>query len=243
MRGDVDDKHTRKNNPPSAQHRDDHEHESDNVHCPGDALQVSRRHVRIVADRRVPMTAGPKREVTAPPLDLRGLPRSGARRVEAFASQYLAVTEGKDVRRPFRLRRWQLEIVRKLFPARGPPRQGLVSIARGNGKTSLAALLALSGLFADRVEGAGVVVASDQRQAGIILCKCVRMIQLSPLLSEQAQIFTNRIYVAHVQHARCAPRRVRSRRLPSDHPGPRADHPMNRAVTEPGVLQSASRPT
>jgi phage terminase large subunit-like protein len=143
------------------------------------------------------MRPGTKPAITAPPLDLSGLPRSGAKRVEKFAEQYLVVTEGKDVRRPFRLRRWQLAIVRRLFPARGArPRQGLVSIARGNGKTSLAAVLALYGLFADRVEGAEVVVvASDQRQAGITLKKCTRMIQLNPLLAEQVQIYASRIFV------------------------------------------------
>ena len=33
------------------------------------------------------------------------------------------------------------------------------------------------------------------------------------------------------------PGRPRSRLLPSDHPGPRAGHPITRAVTEPGALQ------
>ena len=43
--------------------------------------------------------------------------------------------------------------------ARGPrPRQGLISMPRGNGKTSLAAVLGAYGLYADGVEGAEVVV-------------------------------------------------------------------------------------
>jgi phage terminase large subunit-like protein len=44
------------------------------------------------------------------------------------------------------LRRWQLDIVRAMFPMRGTrPRQGLVSMPRGNGKTGLASVLALYG--------------------------------------------------------------------------------------------------
>jgi hypothetical protein len=38
--------------------------------------------------------AGPKREVTAPPLDLAHMPRSGAAQVDAFAREYLHVTRG-----------------------------------------------------------------------------------------------------------------------------------------------------
>jgi phage terminase large subunit-like protein len=143
------------------------------------------------------MRAGPKREITAPPLDLAGLPRAGAPRIKAFAERFLVVTEGKGVRKPFRLRPWQVDILRKLFPARGGrPAQGLISTPRGNGKTTLAAVLGLYGLFADRVEGAEVVVvASDARQAGITLRKAARMVELNPLLDEQVHIYTNRIYV------------------------------------------------
>jgi hypothetical protein len=50
------------------------------------------------------MKAGPKREVTAPPLDLGHLAGSRVRRVDAFAREYLTVTRGKGARTPFRLR-------------------------------------------------------------------------------------------------------------------------------------------
>lgn len=145
------------------------------------------------------MKAGPKAQVTAPPLDLSALPRSGVSRVDAFARGYLTVTRGKGARSPFRLRPWQREIVGQLFPARGVrPRQGLVSMPRGNGKTSLAAVLAAYGLFADRVEGAEVVVvASDARQAGITLRQVARMVELDGRLAEQVQVFASRIYLPH----------------------------------------------
>lgn len=144
------------------------------------------------------MKAGPKAQVSAPPLDVSELPRSGARRVDAFAREYLTVTRGKGARRPFRLRPWQKrQIVARLFPGFGPrPRQGLISMPRGNGKTTLAAVLAAYGLFADGVESAEVVVvASDARQAGITLRLVARMVELDPRLADQVQTYQSRIYV------------------------------------------------
>jgi phage terminase large subunit-like protein len=131
--------------------------------------------------------AGPKREVNAEPLDLSTLPRSGIRRVDAFAGEYLRVTRGKGVRGPFRLRAWQKQIVSRLLPGSGPrPRQSLLSLPRGNGKTSLAAVLGAYGLYADGVESAEVVVvASDARQAGITLRQITRMVELEPRLAGQ----------------------------------------------------------
>ena len=123
------------------------------------------------------MRAGPKAEITAGPLDLSALPRSGVRRVDAFSREYLKVTRGKGVKGPFRLRAWQKEIVSRLLPGSGVrPRQALLSLPRGNGKTSLAAVLGAYGLYADGVESAEVVVvASDARQAGITLRQIARI--------------------------------------------------------------------
>ena len=143
------------------------------------------------------MRAGPKAAVTAPPLDLSALPAPGWKRVDAFALEYLRVPKGKGAGGPFRLRPWQRDIVRQLYPQRGQrPRQGLVSMPRGNGKTALAAVLALYALFADGVEGAQVLtVASDERQARHVFNMARRMIELEPRLAEQVQIFQDRIYL------------------------------------------------
>jgi hypothetical protein len=85
------------------------------------------------------------------------------------------------------------------FPATGlRPRQALLSLPRGNGKTSLAAVLGAYGLYADGVESAEVVVvASDARQAGITLRQIARMVELEPRLAEQTQVFQSRLYVPH----------------------------------------------
>jgi phage terminase large subunit-like protein len=143
--------------------------------------------------------AGPKAAVTAPPLDLSGLPPCGWKRVDAFAREYLRVPKGTGAGKPFRLRPWQLDIVKQAFPQRGArPRQALVSMPRGNGKTGLAAVLALYGLFADEQEGAQVLtVASDERQARHVFNACRRMIELDERLAERVQVFQDRIYVPH----------------------------------------------
>jgi phage terminase large subunit-like protein len=59
-------------------------------------------------------------------------------------------------------------------------------------------VLGAYGLFADETEGAQVlIVASDERQAGHIFRAVRRMIELEPRLSEQVQIYSDRIYVPH----------------------------------------------
>jgi phage terminase large subunit-like protein len=141
------------------------------------------------------MRAGPKAEITAPPLDLSGLPVSGGDRIVAFVEGFLRIPKGTGARQPVRLREWQRELVHGLFDD-PRPRQGLVAIPRGNGKSTLAAALGLYGLFADGVEGAQVLcVASDERQARIVFNAARRMVELNPLLAERCQIFQNRIYV------------------------------------------------
>jgi phage terminase large subunit-like protein len=143
------------------------------------------------------MRAGPKAEVTAAPLDLSALPASGGARVVAFCESYLHVPKGTGARKPLRLRDWQQDIVCGLFDA-PRPRQGLVSIPRGNGKSTLAAALGLYGLFADEVEGAQVLcVASDERQSRIVFNAARRMVELEPRLDERCQVFQNKVYVPH----------------------------------------------
>lgn len=145
------------------------------------------------------MKSGPKAAVTAPPLDLSALPSPGWKRVDAFAREFLKVPRGTDAREPFRLRPWQLDIVKALFPMCGArPRQGVLSLPRGNGKSQLAAVLAAYALFADDVEGAEiVVVATDERQARRMLHTVRRMVELEPRLAEQTQVFADRLVVPH----------------------------------------------
>ncbi|WP_281711781.1 terminase large subunit domain-containing protein [Dermacoccus nishinomiyaensis] len=141
---------------------------------------------------------GPKSPITAGPLDLSDAPERGWPRVVWFAQRFLKVPKGEGALDPFVLRDWQVDLVRAMLPAAsegGRPRQGLISMPRGNGKTSLAAVLAVYGLFADEVEGAQVlVVASDERQAGHTLRAAARMIELSPELAERTHVYRDRLH-------------------------------------------------
>jgi phage terminase large subunit-like protein len=143
------------------------------------------------------MKAGPKGQVTAPPLDLRRLPKRGGSRAIAFVERYVTLPKGTGARRRMRLRPWQKAIVHGLLDE-PRPRQGLVSIPAGNGKSTLAAALGLYGLLADRVEGAQVIcVASDERQARIILNTARRMVELDPALYDRVQVFKDHLLEPH----------------------------------------------
>jgi phage terminase large subunit-like protein len=90
------------------------------------------------------MKAGPKGQITAPPLDLRRLPKRGGSRAVAFIERYVTVPKATGARRRLRLRPWQRQIVHGLLDE-PRPRQGLVSIPAGNGTSTLAAALGLYG--------------------------------------------------------------------------------------------------
>jgi phage terminase large subunit-like protein len=139
------------------------------------------------------MKSGAKGIVTAAPLDLRRLPKRGGSRAIAFIERYVTVPKGTGARKRLKLRPWQREIVHGLLDE-PRPRQGLVSIPAGNGKSTLAAALGLYGLMADRTEGAQVIcVASDERQARIILNTARRMVELEPALYDRLQIFKDHL--------------------------------------------------
>ena len=63
------------------------------------------------------MRAGPKGTVSAPPLDLRRLPRRGGARATAFIERYVTVPKGTGARRRLKLRPWQREIIRGVLDA------------------------------------------------------------------------------------------------------------------------------
>ena len=149
------------------------------------------------------MKAGPKGTPSAGPLDLRRLPRRGGSRAVGFIERYVTVPKGTGARRRLRLRlrSWQREIIHAVMDE-PRPRQALVSIPAGNGKSTLAAALGLYGLLADRVEGAQVlVIASDERQARIILNTARRMVELDPALYARVQIFKDHLLASAFHEA------------------------------------------
>jgi phage terminase large subunit-like protein len=128
--------------------------------------------------------AGPKAAVDGSPLPWK--PRkSGGVRVVAFIEKFVVVPKGEGARRHMKVRPWQRELIGGMFDS-PRPRLGLWSLPRGNGKSSLAAALGLYGLHGDDVEAANVmVVAADERQAGIVFRTAVRMTELSEPLERR----------------------------------------------------------
>ncbi|OZD31698.1 terminase large subunit [Rhodococcus sp. 06-156-3b] len=139
------------------------------------------------------MKGGAKGNVSAEPLDFKGWPRDRAKRREKFIRTYLITPRGEGAGKPFRLRDFQTEMIRGMF-APGV-RTALVSIPRANGKTMLAAALAIAELFVGPPSAEVLVVASDQRQANITLKYARRMIELNPELESRVQIYADKLYV------------------------------------------------
>lgn len=139
--------------------------------------------------------AGPKTGASTRALVERDLPPSGGARAAAWIEQFVVVPKGEGARQPLKLQPWQHGLIKSAFD-NPRPRLGLWSIPRGNGKSSLAAAIALYGLHGDNVEGASVcVVAKDERQAGIIFRTAVRMTELNKSLAQRSYTYTDRIYV------------------------------------------------
>jgi hypothetical protein len=93
------------------------------------------------------MKAGPKAAVDASPLALRGSRRRELA-VARFAADYVRVPRGHGVRKPLRLRPWQRTLIASTWPRRSPPRLAGWMLPRGQGKSSLTAVLALYELVA-----------------------------------------------------------------------------------------------
>src|SRR6266536_6431036 len=133
------------------------------------------------------MRAGPKAAPAGRPLSLHTLPPNGGDRVIKFIERYCKLPKGgrgNPAEAPIRLREWQQAISRGLYDRDPRPRQGLVSVARKNGKSLLAACLALYHLLADGERSAEVVIVSvDERTAKVIFNLCRRMVELDRRLS------------------------------------------------------------
>lgn len=117
----------------------------------------------------------------------------------AFIEGYCRMSKGEYRGQPMLLRDWQRrEIIDPLF-AVGPDglrrvRTGFVGMPRKNGKSSLAAALALYGLVADNEPGAEVYsVAGDRKQAGIVFREAREMVLASPALSKRITVFQHHL--------------------------------------------------
>ena len=118
---------------------------------------------------------------------------SRAEKVRAFVES-LPVTSGSLAGTAFRLRPWQWREIKAIYrtDARGrrAVRTAVMSMARKNGKTDIAARLALCHLAGPEAEERGEVysAANDRFQAGRIFAEIVAIIERTAWLSERVSI-------------------------------------------------------
>lgn len=127
--------------------------------------------------------------------------------VDFFATE-LCFTSGEWAGRPFLLEDWeQDDIVRPLFGWKRPDgtrryRRCFVWVARKNGKTELAAGIALVILLGDAEFGGEVYsIATDKDQARIVFDRATAMVSRSARLSAELECYKTAIYCADLNAA------------------------------------------
>jgi phage terminase large subunit-like protein len=114
-------------------------------------------------------------------------------RVMAFCHD-LTVTSGSEAGQKLRLRDWQVGFIEAVYRENDagirPVRTAVLSMGRKNGKTQLAAALALCHLCGPEAESRGEIYscANDRFQAGKIFNEMVALIDAHPYLRERTNI-------------------------------------------------------
>lgn len=125
----------------------------------------------------------------------------------------LTITSGTFAGQPFRLRQWQVDIIRGIYDpvdeqSRRVVRTALITMPRKNGKTQLAAALVLAHLIGPEAELRGQVysAAADRAQAGIIFNEAAAMLRADPDLLSLVNIIesTKRIVAFRTGSFYCA---------------------------------------
>ncbi len=114
----------------------------------------------------------------------------------------LTHTKGPFAQQTFNLRRWQERIVRKMFTQRKDGlrqyRTCLLMLPRKNGKSELAAALAIYFLLFDNEIGAEVYsAAADKDQAALVFNVAAQMIRNDPELLAQCEIVDSQKRIVH----------------------------------------------
>jgi phage terminase large subunit-like protein len=140
------------------------------------------------------MKAGPKGQVDPSPLPWR--PRvTGSRRFGKFCERYIRVPSGTGALSPMKLRGWQRELVGSVLDAPVQPRTAGWMLPRGQGKSTLLAAWGVYELFTGGENAVIVVVAVDERQAGIVFSIARRMAELHPDLASRVQFFKEKLVI------------------------------------------------
>lgn len=125
---------------------------------------------------------------------------AAAEKAVAFFPKYLCFTKGEWAGRPFILEDWEAAIVAALFGWKRADgsrryRRCYVWVPRKNGKTELAAGIALLVLVGDAEAGGEVYsIASHKDQAKIVFDQATAMVSKSPALAEHLATFKTSIY-------------------------------------------------
>lgn len=139
--------------------------------------------------KKVAKSAGEAPDVQ--PWEKRGLTRVG--RVIAFL-EALPVTSGSLAGKPLKMRPWQRRFLKSIYgpDAKGgrPVRTAVLCMARKNGKTGLAAGLALCHLAGPEAEARGQVysAANDRAQAALLYAEMAAIIERVPFLDERLSL-------------------------------------------------------
>ncbi|MFK5596595.1 terminase large subunit [Methylobacterium sp. HMF5984] len=150
--------------------------------------------------RRVLTEAETKQRARKRPWERKGLSR--ADRVVRFI-QSLKITSGKFAGTPFRLRSWQKDFLRKVYAVDSNGhrliRTAVLSMGRKNGKTQLAAAIALCHLVGPECEPRSEVYscANDTEQAGKLFDEMWAMIRSDERLDDETNVISFRKEIKH----------------------------------------------
>jgi len=125
-----------------------------------------------------------------------------------FFERLLVHSKGEWAGQPFLLQEWQRDdVIRPIFGWKRADgtrryRTAYIEVARKNGKSTLAAGIALYLLFADGEPGAEVYsAAADRDQASIVFDEAKRMVEATHHLSKLAEVFKRAVIVPSTHSA------------------------------------------
>ena len=139
-------------------------------------------------------------------------PLTRGQKVIVWIETYCRVPEGRDVGKPVRLRSWQKRDILKIYDNPHITRRGILSFARKNGKTALAAFLLLVHLVGPEAMPNSQLVstAKTRDQAALLFELAAKMVRMSPELFEYIGIRD------HSKHLYCTDLGTVYRALSSD---------------------------
>lgn len=110
---------------------------------------------------------------------------SRADRNIAWIERHCRVPEGRDVGKPVVLREWQRDELRHIYDNPAGTRRAIISFARKNGKTAIAAFLLLLHLCGPEARHNSQLFSAAQSrdQAAILFALAAKVVRMSPSLS------------------------------------------------------------